>query len=236
MPRASRLRDDANGNRWNCRVCKESAVRFSALLLLGFWVGAAQANWTGVEVSLVNTDSDWDFDGEAREAQFSQLSLQIEENTKTGLRVGASLGQSSLRVVADDRAETRKFDTQFLAIYLRQPIELSQSVGLHVQLNLRYNTGEDNDEDDSADIDWNETDLQFGASFRFSHFRIMPFITYSDIDGDFEDDSGTQIFELEDPVSHGLALDYFVDSTAFVRLEMFGGNRSGGVLTFARRY
>ena len=39
-----------------------------ALLLLGLWVSVAQANWTGIEVSLVNTDSDWDFDGEMREA------------------------------------------------------------------------------------------------------------------------------------------------------------------------
>lgn len=208
----------------------------AVLLLPGLWVSVAQAYWTGVELSLANTDSDWDFDGETREAQFSQISLQVEDKAETGLRVGASLGQSSLRVVADDPADTRKFDSQFLAIYLRQPIELTESFALYAQLNLRYNTGQDNNQEETADIGWSETELQLGASVRFSHFRITPFVTYSDIDGDVEDDSGTQIFELEDPVSNGVALDYFVDSTAYVRLEIFGGNRSGGILSFARRY
>ncbi len=213
-------------------------MRFSLFLLLGVCVNLAQANWTGVELSLSNTDSDWDFDGDTRESQVDQISLQIEEKTNSGTRIGATFGHLSLRLVADNPSDTRKFDAQFLGVYLRQPVALTDSIELHGQLNLRYATGRENDsdDDDRADIDWSEIDLQFGLGWRFAQFRIMPFVTYSDIDGDIDDDLGTRIFELDDPVSRGVALDYFVDKTAFLRLEIYQGNRSGGYLTFARRY
>lgn len=211
-------------------------MRFSALLLLLAWINLASAQWTGVEVSLANTDSDWDFGGETRKSQLNFLSLQIEEKTEGDLRIGARLGQMSARVVGNTAAETLKFDPQFIGVYLRLPAALTDSIELHGQLNLSYYTGRDSDDDNPVDIDWNEIELQLGASWRIGRVRIMPFVTYSDVDGDVSDNSGTRVFELEDPLSGGVGLDYFTDRTAFVRLEIYTGNRSGGYLTFARRY
>lgn len=207
------------------------------LLLLGLQSGNANAEWTGVSLNLGNTDVDWEFRDETREAQISELSFQIEERTASGLAVGASIGYMDLRVVADTDIATRKFDGQFLGIYLRQDYPVTDNMSLHGGFGFRYSSGnESGDSDIDSDIDWTETGFEFGIGFRVVNLRIMPFVAWSDVDGDISGEGGTSIFELEDPLTRGIRFDLFVERTAFVRLEFVDGSRTGGYLVFARRY
>ncbi len=211
-------------------------VRFKLLVILFLYAGLAEADLTGVTLELANVDSDWKFDNGVREAQINSIAFQIEEKTATGLSVGGGIGYIDMRVVGDSGTDTRKFDGEYLQIYLRQEIRISESISLHGLFNYSYNSGSDNDETDRADIDWNEASLQIDASVRFANFGITPFAAYYDIDGDISDNNGTEVFEMDDPVSHGIRFDYYLEPTAFIRIVFQSGGQAGGYLTFARRY
>lgn len=211
-------------------------VRTKFLVLLYLYAGLVQADWTGVALELANVDADWKFDDGLREAQSSGIAFQIEEKTATGLAVGVGIGYTSMRVVGDSSAGNRKFDAEYLQVYLRQELNISKSVSLHGLFNYSYNTGDDNDEDNPADIDWDEASVQIDLSIRFANFRVSPFAAYYDIDGDISDDNGTAVFEIDDPLSRGIRLDYYLEPTAFIRFVFQSGGRAGGYLTFVRRY
>ena len=211
-------------------------VRFKLLVILFLYARMAKADLTGDTVELANVDADWKFDNGVREAQINSIAFQIEEKTATGLSVGGGIGYIDMRVVGDSSTETRKFDGEYLQIYLRQEFRISERISLHGLFNYSYNSGRDNKEDDRADIDWNEASFQIDASIGFANFGITPFAAYYDIDGDISDDNGTEVFEMDDPVSHGIRLDYYTDSTAFIRIVFQSGAQSGGYLIFARRY
>ncbi len=212
-------------------------MRFSLLAVLCIYSGLAQAFWTGVAVDLANYDSDWLFDDGRREAQINSLDFQVEEKTEAELRVGAVIGYFDMRVIADSAATNRKFDGQYLGLYLRQPFRITENIALHGSLNLRYASGnESGQQEDEASIDWTSSKLRLGLGFRFGNWRVVPFTAYQHIDGDISDDEGTGVFEMEEAQITGLSFDYFVQQDAFVRLEFRDGGQTGGWLTFARRY
>lgn len=211
-------------------------MRFKLLVMLFFYAGLAKADLTGVSVELANVDAEWKFNNGVREAKINSVAFQIEEKTATGLSVGGGIGYLDMRVVGDSSTDTRKFDGEYLQVFLRQEIRITESISLHGLFNYSYNSGSDNDDTDPAEIDWNEASLQIDASLRFANFGITPFVAYYDIDGDISDDNGTDVFEMDDPVSQGIRFDYYTDPTAFIRIVIQSGGQAGGYLTFARRY
>lgn len=211
-------------------------MRVKFLVLLFLFAGLAHADWTGVAVGFANVDSDWKFDDDVREAQIDSISFQIEEKTKTGLAGGVGIGFISMRVVGDGSVDNRRFDAEYLQIYLRQEIKISESVSLYGLFNYSYNTGDDNDDDNPADIDWDETSVQIDLNIRFANYGVSPFVAYHNIDGDISDDDGTAVFEIDDPVSHGIRFDYYTEPTVFIGIVLLSGGQEGGYLTFVKRY
>ena len=213
------------------------ALRFSLLLLLCY-SGLVNAQWTGVALELGNFDSDWEFENDTREAQISEISFQIEEKTASNLTVGATFGYVDLRVVvdSDSAAQTRKFDGEFIGIYLRQPFRINDNISLHGAFSIRYTSGrESGADDDRAEIDWTQSVFELGVSLRYANLRITAYTAYHDIDGDINADS-TDVFEMDETLSHGLRFDYFVEKTAFIRFEFVSGGFEGGYIHFVRRY
>ena len=214
-------------------------MRFSLLLLLLF-SSLVSAEWTGVALEIGETDSDWKFEDDIREAQVSEINFQIEEKIETGLTFGVSIGYFDMRVIPDrdSAAETLKFDGQYLGLYIRQPLPISKHVSFHGLFSIRYASGTESgadDEDDEKDIDWTQSSFELGLNLRFSRLRIAPYAIYQDVDGDISG-GGTEVFELDEPLTQGVRFDYFVEDTAFVRFEFVTGGRSGGYLSFVRRY
>ena len=209
----------------------------SLLLLLVFHSGIAGAEWTGVTLDLANTDSDWKYRNQVREARNSELSFSIEERTASGLAIGARIGYFDMRLVAPDDTETLKFDGQYFGIYLRHDLAIAERLSLHSGLGLKYASGtESGDAEDQAEIDWTETDVEIGIGIRAGNLRIMPFAAWNHVDGDISDENGTSVFDLVQSDTQGIRFDLYVEQTAFVRLELVTGSRSGGTLVFARRY
>ena len=214
-------------------------MRFSLLLLLLF-SSLVSAEWTGVALEIGETDSDWKFEDDIREAQVSEINFQIEEKIETGLTFGAISGYFDMRVIADSdsAAETLKFDGQYLGLYIRQPLPISKHVSFHGLFSIRYANGTESgadEEDDEKDIDWTQSSFELGLNLRFSRLRIAPYAIYQDVDGDISG-GGTEVFEPDEPLTQGVRFDYFVEDTAFVRFEFVTGGRSGGYLSFVRRY
>jgi len=211
-------------------------MRFSLFILLLCWLGLASAEYTGVAFEIADYDSDWKFGDVTRVAKINSLTLQIEERVESGLTLGANLAYLSMRIGGDETTSSTKFEGESLQIYMRQNFSLGESSSLEGLLSYGYNNGRENVEDDRADIEWSQVDAEIGLSFRFESLRITPFTSYTNIDGDISGISGVGAFELDDPYSHGVRFDIFVDSTAFVGIRLQTGSQAGGSISFVRRY
>jgi hypothetical protein len=212
------------------------SVRFSLFILLLCWLGLARAESTGVALEITDYDSDWKFGDVTQVAKINSLSLQIEERAESGLTMGANLAYLSMRIGGDETTSSTKFDGESLQIYMRQDFSLGESTSLEGLLSYGYNTGRENVADDRAKIEWSQVSAEIGLSFRFDSLRVTPFTNYTDIDGDISGVSGIGAFELDDPFSHGVRFDIFVDSTAFIGIRLQTGSQSGGSISFVRRY
>jgi len=212
-------------------------LRYGLLLLLCY-PGLANALWSGISLELGKFDSDWDFGADTRTAQHGEISIQVEEKTESNLTVGASIGYVDLRVVAagESIAQTQKFDGNFVSVYLRQWLRVTDHISLTGAFGIRYTNGsESGADDDRAEIEWTQSVVELALGLRLANIRIMPFAAYHDIDGDISDDR-TDVFEADEALISGLRLDYFVEDSAFIRFEFVGGGRQGGYLNFVRRY
>jgi hypothetical protein len=212
------------------------SVRFSLFILLLCWFDLARAESTGVALEITDYDLDWKFGDVTHVAKINSLGLQIEERAESGLTVGANLAYLSMRIGGDETTSSTKFEGENLQIYLRQNFPLGESASLEGLLSYGYNTGRENVEGERADIQWNQVSAEIGLSFRFDSLRITPFTSYTDIDGDISGVSGIGAFELDDPYSHGVRFDIFVESTAFVGIRLQTGSQAGGSISFVRRY
>jgi hypothetical protein len=212
------------------------SVRFSLFILLLCWFDLARAESTGVAFEITDYDSDWKFGEVTHVAKINSISLQIEERVESGLTVGANLAYLSMRVGGDETTSSTKFEGESLQIYLRQNFSLGESTSLEGLLSYGYNSGRENVVDDRATIEWNQVSAEIGLSFRFDSLRVTPFTSYTDIDGDISGVSGIGAFELDDPVSHGVRFDIFVDSAAFIGIRLQTGSQAGGSISFVRRY
>jgi hypothetical protein len=210
---------------WRERIC--------ALLLLLGGPGCASAEWTGVAMEFANFNTDWKFSNETREAKTNSITLKIEERTNIGLTVGGGIGYHFLSLDGQDGGDSTSFDAQNVEIYLRQEFALGDAVTLLGVLDYAWYTGDDGDE---ADIDWSEVGVELGVNFRYRNVGITPFVSYTNVDGDTSglEDGGD--FELKDSFGQGVRFDIFVESTAFVSIELKTGSQTGGYIGFVRRY
>ena len=209
------------------------AVSILLLLILCLGPQSSIADFTGIRASIEETEQDWDFDDGPREARITRLEFEIEERLETGSILGFGFGIFDVNLRSDDNNPSQNPDGEYLDLFLRHPFVINDRLSLFTRFDYRYSSGSDRDDNE---IDWSEFGLELGLGLRVSHFRITPFARAHYLDGDVDTDSGNETFEHDEPVSGGIRLDYFVEDTAFVRLILEGGERSGVYLTFAREY
>lgn len=197
----------------------------------------ANAEWSGVSVSISEVDSDWLFENNRRNADISRLDLQFEEKTSSGLGVGANIGQITTRVSnLNGPRNTLKFDGSYFGIYLRYPIPMGEIFSLQSKLSYQYHSATQIDSDISNEIETREISVELGLSGRFGNLRITPFAIYSDVSGDISGDTGTEIFENEESVSSGISFDIFVERDGYIRLRLTSGEQESASFSFARGF
>ena len=196
----------------------------------------AAAEVSGIRAYFAESNVDWNFDTGQREASIREFSFQIEEAIDTGTRLGVGLGYLDVTLRGDENSASRSFNAQYLEFFMRHPIAINDSLELATKFNYRYNTGEDNDEDDLARFDWSEAWFEVGLGIQLSRVRVTPFAVYRYINGDLDAASGVQSFDLDDQLSSGVRLDLFVEKTAYVGIAAESGDYSRFYLVFAREY
>ena len=218
------------------RLLKKTTVLVGAMVAI-LVSTAALAEITGISVSIEDYSTTWQFQSGQRTTDINQWNMNLEEKTTTGLRVGVNIGQMSIRIIDQiSPTNTQKLNASSLGLYLRLPLKLNDNLSVHGRLSYRFNSGTDSNDIDPGEIVWYETGVELGFSGRWRTIRITPFVDYRSVDGDISDSGGIELFGLVDDFSSGIRLDYFVDSTAYIRLQLISGARDGGYLVFAREY
>ncbi|MCK5662372.1 MAG: hypothetical protein KAI17_02750 [Thiotrichaceae bacterium] len=192
------------------------------------------AGWSGIAAFAGQSESDWLQQSTLIQANIYFYGLRIEEKTQSELRIGARAGQFDLRFLdlIDETAE--KYYGQFLSLYLRWPIALTDQVKFHTSLRYQLNHGENSVEMNDAEINWSEVSVNAGLSFKLGELALRPFINFHAIDGDTSSAIETRIFEQNGNSSYGLILDFFIERTAFIRLMATTGSNQALLLSFAR--
>ena len=197
---------------------KRSRLYLMLLLLVTGPVGAA---WTGIAAFVAEGESDWRFNTDVQAVTHRYYGLRVEEKTDDNLRIGASAGFFSLRLRDPlDLSASDKFDGEFLSLYLRWPVRLTETISLHSLFNYQFNNG--NTFDDSGDeedqIDWSELSLRLGLGLQLGRLTIQPFFLRRSLDGDVTSDGATSRFELVEQNRQGVIFDYQVEANSYIRL------------------
>ena len=197
----------------------------------------AEAQWSGISVEIGESTSDLQFETEQRSMRREDLSLQIEEKTATDLRVGFSIGLNSIRtsnLLPPDNAQ--KFEGNHLGFYLRLPLQLGEYFSLEGLFSYRYNSATDSNTSLPSEIEWHDSRLKIGLGAKFQALRITPFISYRNVSGDISNNISVELFDSVDNISRGISFDYFLEPTAFIRLQLSRGDEDSSYLRFVREY
>lgn len=198
---------------------------------------STEAAWTGFGVIVGQSESEWMVDDTIRIADIDYLGLQIEEKTETDLRVGVSAGQFALSYEnPSDNLDREKFDGQFLAIYLRWPHKVSDTLSFHSRFQYRFNSALHSEEESDTEIDWTELNLSLGVGLTLGRFQIQPLIEYRSLDGEVGLAGVTSDFENENDYRTGLRLDYTVEPYAYIRVQLSSGDEEQFQMSFVREY
>lgn len=217
-------------------------MRTSYLLLLLLLPLPSLAAWTGMGAFVGQGETDWLLATESRLADSHFYGLHLEEKTQKDLRVGASAGQFSLRLLdPQDVTTAEKFDGQFLSLYLRLPLRLNSMLSLHSGLSYRYHQGEktavlESTSSELIEISWHEFAFELGVSLEAGLLSVRPFISLSHLDGDITSTDALRIFTRNESLSRGLMLDYFVERSAYIRLKAVSGAYRTMQISFVREY
>ena len=185
----------------------------------------------------MSSESEWSVDGNIRNADIDYLGLRIEEKTETELRVGVSAGQLAISYEnPSDNLDREKFDGQFLAIYLRWPHRVSDTLSFHSRFQYRFNSAIQSQEEPDTEIDWTELSLSVGVGLTLGRFQLQPLIEFRSVDGEVSLAGLTSDFENENEYRTGLRLDYIVEPYAYLRAQVSGGDESQFHLSFVREY
>lgn len=208
---------------------------FIALLLV-LAVSTAEANWSGISLSIEEIEDDWVFENDTRLSDTTRVNLHFEERTSNGMLVGANIGRLATRISnKTGEKNTEKFDAGYIGIYIGYPILLGDQFRIHNRFGYQYHSGSGSTLENDDRITWRDASFMVGLSYRYRDIRIMPFAVVSDISGDLEREAtGTVTFENDETLSTGLSLDLFVDSTSFIRLQLSRGSGTSFSLRFAR--
>lgn len=208
-----------------------------AVALMWGGMPPANAEWSGVSVSISEVDSDWLFENTRRNAVISRLDLQFEEKTSSGLGVGVNIGQATTRISNHSGPrDTIKFDGRYFGIYLRHSIPMGEILSLQSKLTYQYHSAVQIDSDISNEIETREIGVELGLSGRIGNLRITPFVIYRDVRGDISGDPGTEVFENEASASTGINFDLFVEHDGYIRLRLTSGEQESVSLSFARGF
>ena len=129
-----------------------------------------------------------------------------------------------------------KFEGAQLGFYLRLPLQLGEYISLEGLYSYRYNTATESNVSSPSEMEWHENRLKIGIGTELKTLGFNAFIAYHDMSGDISTGTSVELFKSIDNISRGISLDFFVEPTAFIRLQLSRGAEDSGYLSFVRVY
>ncbi len=186
-------------------------------------------------MSLGETKSSWSFSDFDTDVRQTDIFFRVETAASPELRAGFTLGQSSQRLDPPGVEEVLRYETNFVGVDLRLPYQLSDSLSLEAQVGWRWHSGIGTN-DEATDASWSQGWVGLAPGFRYQNLRLERYWLAHYQDGDLAIDGRQRNFSREQSFSVGLNIDYLVEETGFVRLNIGAGGDEGFLIEFVTRY
>lgn len=205
-----------------------------SFLILLCYLSSGKAAFTGIALAIHDEETDWQISSETVPTHIRKITLSAEEKTTGNLRVGAYLGEMSLRLESANQLPAQKFNSQFIGLYLRLPLKISPTFSFHSKFSYTFYLGNTSQPD--IEIEWYDSRLNFGFSAQLQNIRLMPYVLYQSIDGDISTDTSSDNIKLKENFTQGINLDYYTSTSAYIRLQVTTGGSESFMLQFTREY
>ena len=210
--------------------------RLSLALSILMVAQLARADWAGISMSIGETESNWEFSDFDADVRLTDIFLRAETRASLSLRSGFTFGQSSLRMDPPGADEVLRYETNFIGIDLRWPLEFGDNLSLETQFGWRWNSGSGTNEGESGDASWTNAWVGLAPAFQYHNLRFSPYWLAHYLDGDLGINGSQRNFSRTETFSVGANIDYLVSDTGFVRLNLGAGGDEGFLIEFIRRY
>lgn len=209
------------------------------LSLLPFTAAAYDDALIGLRLDWSQYDITLTAAGDSRDTRIDHVALVLNEPTWQrfygGLRVGyVDISQA-------DNPELAGFDLNGNSLGLRLGAFLIRNdhVNVFVQSDVDYLYAEDEQDEQTAELDWTETTLQIGASVKLGPFRLSSGAYRYNLSGEQAlrgPADSTIRFSEEESTGATAGIELQVDPTGYIGIHTENGARDGTRLTFIREF
>jgi len=203
-------------------------------LLVLFFPTASLAAWTGIGLNFGDETIPIISANQALLLTPFTLSLEVEESTSQGLRIGAKLAKTGLEI--EGLAQKIESASEAIGLYLYFPYEISSNFGINAKLSItKASTSLGETE---VGIDFLEKKGSLGVSIKWQAIRITPTINARSIKGDYRalTNADSFSFKQQQTVYNSLNVDYFVAQNSYVRFTVTEHSEGTFNLTFTTSY
>ncbi len=189
------------------------------LLCLLFAPGSLYALWSGVRLSLGDETIPVVSDAEALVLTPYVLTLEVEDKTAQGLRIGAGFSRIGVRLKGDAIKAESSGDA--LGLYLYFPYSLNHYVEVVSRLSLLL-VDTLNDNSQGTGVEYLSKTLSIGLALKWHNMRLISALNVRSIEGDFVDNTEDIAFGFQQKNTRytHFSFDYFVEKNSFVRLSL----------------
>lgn len=193
-----------------CLFCIIGLLPFSAL-------GADFASWTGIKLT-IGDETIPIVDGDnALQLQPRILTIEVEQSSSSGVRIGATLGEQTSTITNGDSSLDVEADAAILGVYLRYRQSINDYLSIPLSLSINNTTSSGGDE--STSIEWLEKKATLGLSLQWDKFRITSYLISRQLDGDYESPGSSFSFKTNSSATQGIDIDYFIETNDFIRFS-----------------
>lgn len=181
--------------------------------------------------------SDWELDNTTMESRVSRIGLSIHEPLNGHLDSGIELGYLDLSQPDNAATEGIGLTGGYLGLHLGILLLRYQNLGLHLNLNYRYNSVEGSNDTAKASLTWHELGGGLAMSYSFERLLLSAGIGQQAADGEERVENGeTRRIEQEFETIYSAGVTYWVERTGYIGFQGLQGAQQSIRFTFGRQF
>ena len=199
------------------------------ILALTLHPNVSFAAWSGISLDIGDETIPVKLNHQTVNLTLSTIALTVEEKTSDGLKVGAKIGQSSVKI----HSETIDVGVGRLGLYLSFPHKINSHITFVNNLSIERLSTES---DENGALEWINKEISLGFAFRYKAIRVTPTINFRSSKIDFYKDLQILNFKQANTQFKRYHFDYFVDKYSFIRLSFSEHSDATFLLSFTTAY